>query len=60
MFFYKKLHFLHIDGSQIEKTAFLKHGVNIKVVGSVENYLNIKFQPKLMACSRENGQKPIF
>ena len=36
------------------------HGVNRKVVESVENYLNMQFQPKLMTHSRENGQKPIF
>ena len=37
---------------------FPDHGVNIKVVDNVENYLNMKFQPKLMQRSRENGQKP--
>ena len=42
------------------KTIFADHGVNRKVVDNVENYLNMKFQPKLMQRSRENGQKPIF
>ena len=36
---------------------FPDHGVNRKVVDNVENYLNMKFQPKLMKRSRENGQK---
>ena len=39
---------------------FPDHGVNIKVVDNVENYLNMKFQLKLMQRSRENGQKPHF
>ena len=39
---------------------FPDHGVNIKVVDNVENYLNMKFQPKLMQRSRENGQNPHF
>ena len=42
------------------KTIFADHGVNRKVVDNVENYLNMKFQPKLMQRSRENGQKPSF
>ena len=42
------------------KMIFPDHGVNIKVVDNVENYLNMKFQPKLMQRSRENGQKPHF
>ena len=40
------------------KTIFADHGVNRKVVDNVENYLNMKFQPKLMQRFRENGQKP--
>ena len=40
------------------KMIFPDHGVNRKVVDNVENYLNMKFQPKLMKRSRENGQKP--
>ena len=42
------------------KMSFPDHGVNRKVVDNVENYLNMKFQPKLMQRSRENGQKPDF
>ena len=37
------------------KMIFPDHGVNIKVVDNVENYLNMKFQPKQMQRSRENG-----
>ena len=40
--------------------SFPDHGINRKVVDNVENYLNMKFQLKLMTRSRENGQKPIF
>ena len=39
---------------------FPDHGVNIKGVDNFENYLNIKFQPKVMKRSRENCQKPHF
>ena len=39
------------------KTSFPNHGVNRKVVDDVDNYLNMKFQPKLMKHSGENGQK---
>ena len=42
------------------KTIFADHGVDRKVVDTVENYLNMKFQPELMQCYRENGQKPSF
>ena len=42
------------------RKVFIDHGVNRKVVYNVENYLNLKFQPKLMQRSRENGQKPHF
>ena len=42
------------------KMSFPDHGVNRKVVDNVENYQNMKFQPKLMTRSRENGQKPHF
>ena len=37
---------------------FLELGVNRKVVGNVENYLNMKFQPKIFTRSRENAEKP--
>ena len=33
-------------------------GVNRKVIDNVENYLNMKFQSKLMRHCRENGQRP--
>ena len=39
------------------KMIFLDHGVNRKVVDNDKNYLNMKFQPKVMKRSRENGQK---
>ena len=42
------------------KMIFPDHIVNRKVVDEVENYLNMKYQPKLMQCSRENGQKTYF
>ena len=42
------------------KMIFPNHSVNRKVVDNVENYLNMKFQPKLMQRSRENGRKPNF
>ena len=42
------------------KMRFPDHGVNRKVVEYVQNYHNMKFQPKLMQRSRVNGQKPIF
>ena len=42
------------------KMIFPDHGVNIKVADNVENYLYMKFQPKVMKRSRENGQKPHF
>ena len=53
------------------KMKFLELGVNRKVVDNhlinirkvadnVENYQNMKFQPKLMTPSRKNGQKPHF
>ena len=45
-------------GEKGVKMIFPDHGVNRKVVDNVENYLNMKFQPKLMKRSRENGQKP--
>ena len=40
------------------KMKFLELGVNRKVVGNVENYLNMKFQPKNFTRSRENAEKP--
>ena len=42
------------------KMIFLDHGVKRKVVDNDKNYLNMKFQPKVMTRSRENGQKPHF
>ena len=42
------------------KMIFPDHGVNKKVVDNVENYLYMKFQPKIMQRSRENGKKPHF
>ena len=42
------------------KKIFPDHGVKRKVVDKFENYLNTKFQPKLMQRSREIGQKPHF
>ena len=42
------------------KMIFPGHSVNRKVVDNVEIYLKMKFQPKLMQRSRENGQKPDF
>ena len=42
------------------KMKFLELGVNRKVVGNVENYLNMNFQPKLATRFRENPEKPHF
>ena len=42
------------------KMIFLDHGINRKVVDNDKNYLNMKFQPKVMKRSREHGQKPQF
>ena len=42
------------------KTIFADHGVNRKIVDNVDNYLNMKFQTKLMQRFRENGQNLIF
>ena len=42
------------------KMSFLDHSVNRKVVDDVDNYLDMKFQLKLMQCSQENSQKPSF
>ena len=42
------------------KMKFQEFGINRKVVGNVENYLHIKFQPKLFTCSRETAEKPHF
>ena len=39
------------------KMKFLELGVNRKVVGNVENYLNMKFQPKTFMRFRENVKK---
>ena len=56
-FFYKKLHVL---ASKWAKMKFLELGLNRKVVGNVENYLYVKFQPIIFTLSRENGEKPHF
>ena len=56
-FLYKKSQFLL---KKWVKMSFPDHGVNRKLVDNVENYLNIQFQPKVMTCSPENDQKPIF
>ena len=40
------------------KMKFLELGVNRKVVGNVENHLNMKFQPKIFTRSRGNAEKP--
>ena len=42
------------------KMKFLELGVDRKVVGNVENYLNMQFQPKIFTRSRENAEKPHF
>ena len=42
------------------KMNFLELGVNSKVVGNVENYLEVNFQPKICTRSRENAKKPHF
>ena len=42
------------------KMKFLELGVNRKVVGNVENYSNMKFQPKIFTRSWENAKKPHF
>ena len=44
----------------MDEDAFPDHGVNRKIVDSVENYLNVQFQPQLMTHSQGNGQKLIF
>ena len=51
--------FLHQNDSIREKkqTNIFELVTNRKVVDNVENYLNIKFQQKLMTRTRENGQK---
>ena len=42
------------------KTIFADHGVNRKVVDNVENYLNMKFKPKIHPRSGENAKKTHF
>ena len=42
------------------KMKFLELGVNRKVVGNVENYLNMQFQPKIFTRSQENAETPHF
>ena len=52
-FFFKKLHFSHIDGSQIKESALPKHGVNRKVVDN--HLINIpgEFEPCSNSIFRE-------
>ena len=45
---------------KLVKVIFHDHSVNKKVVDNVENYLYMKFEPKLMQHSEENGQNPNF
>ena len=42
------------------KMNFLELGVNRKVVGNDENYLNVKFQLTISTRSQENAEKPHF
>ena len=39
---------------------FSDHSVKRKLVDNVDNSPVMQFQPKVMARSRENGEKPIF
>ena len=39
---------------------FLELDLDRRVVGNVENYLNVKFQLKIFTSSRENAEKPHF
>ena len=48
--------FLHIDGSQIKKSAFSKHGVNRKVVKNHLINVTGKFEPSSISISREIGK----
>ena len=41
-------------------TSFTDHGVKRKVIDCVKNHLSMQFQPKLIKCSREKGQKYLF
>ena len=56
MFFYKKLHFSHIDGSQIKISAFPKHGVNRTVVDNHLINITGKFEPCSNSIFREIGK----
>ena len=42
------------------KMNFPDDGVNRKVVDNVENYLNMKFQTKILTRSRENAKKKLI
>ena len=42
------------------KMIFADLDVNRKVVDNIENYPNMKCQPKIMQGSQENGRKPSF
>ncbi len=46
------------DGLFLENRNFPENVTNRKVVDNDENYLNMKFQPKILTRSRENAKKP--
>ena len=50
---FEKLLFLHIDGSQIKKVAFSKHGVNGRVVDNHLINITGKFERSSDSISRE-------
>ena len=52
----KNTFFLHIDGSQIKKSAFSKHGVNRKVVDNHLINITGKFEPSSNSIFREIGK----
>ena len=53
---FRKLLFLHIDGSQIKKSAFSKHDVNRKVVDNHLINITGKFEPSSNSIFREIGK----
>ena len=57
---FRKLLFLHINCSQIKKSAFPKHGVNRKVVDNHLVNISGKFEPCIYSIFRENEEKLIF
>ena len=52
--------FSHIDGSQIEKLAFPKHGVNRTVVHNHLGNISGKFEPCIYSSFKEKEKKLIF